>query len=306
MESTTFQTIQQYFAVWWDRFLVPIDDPGSRLFHLNLVFTLGFIALWYLFSPSKKTTFWKLIFRKKYWWNRSTKVDFTFYFLNSLLKIFLFFPLLDFGFFFSQKTARLLLELRGDFLNLEATGFNLFCFGLFAFVFDDFLRFFHHWLMHKIPLLWRFHQTHHSAKILTPISLYRTHPFESAMATLRNSFSLGVSTGLFLFIFSGSFNVFTFFGVNIFGFIFNLFASNLRHSHIDLSFGWFEAIFISPKQHQIHHSTNPLHFEKNFGVSLTIWDRLLGSYLPSQAITGKLRFGLANGAAGKWKRWLIG
>jgi sterol desaturase/sphingolipid hydroxylase (fatty acid hydroxylase superfamily) len=171
--------------------------------------------------------------------------------------------------------------------------FNIFMFTIGVFVFDDFLRFAHHYLMHKIPFLWQLHKTHHSARILTPITLYRTHPLESAMATIRNSLSSGAAIGAFVFLFKGHFSLFTLFGVNFFGFTFNALASNLRHSHIDLPFGWLEWIFISPKQHQIHHSKNQAHFDRNFGVSLAIWDSCTRSLVRSKHVNEKLKFGLS-------------
>lgn len=290
-----------FFKDWVDRFLVPIDDPGSRLFHVNLVFTILFVMAFILMKPSRKRTdsffkiFRKFIFNKKYWWNSSTKLDYQIYFLNSFFKVFLFIPFLDFSFRFSQWTSSILLYLNNqEMLNKAPTTGSLFVFTLFAFIFDDFLRFVHHFTMHKIPWLWRWHQVHHSARILTPITLYRAHPLEAALAALRNSISIGVMLGFFIFIFSGQFSLFNIVGVNFFGFAFNLLASNLRHSHIPISFGVMEALFISPKQHQIHHSTQEKHFNKNFGVSLSLWDRCLGSLVSSDDVSETLKFGLSH------------
>lgn len=287
---------------WFDRFLVPIDDPGSRLFHLNLLFSLLFIVV-AICIEAREIELRKnikraygLVFRKRYWWNRSTKLDYKVYFFNSILKILLFIPFLDFSFRFSQWTVGLLLKFNDqEMVGLRSNPLNLFCFTILAFVFDDFLRFFHHVLMHKVPFLWRFHKTHHSARILTPITLYRAHPVESAMSAVRNSFASGVMIGVFIFLFESQFNVFTVLGINFFGFTFNILASNLRHSHIPLSFGPLEKIFISPKQHQIHHSTDPRHYDKNFGVSLSIWDRTLGTLVESKEVKARLKFGLADG-----------
>ena len=298
----------QILKDWVDRFLVPIDDPGSRLFHLNILMSLALIAIWIFFvqyntphdtQRSKSRLFFEQlkssVFRKKYWWNRSTRVDYQIYFLNSLLKIFLFIPFLDFSFRISKTTISILLNSnQQQTLSLSDSYLSLLIFSILAFVFDDFLRFFHHYLMHKIPILWKLHRTHHSAKILTPISLYRIHPLESAMSTVRNSLSTGVSIGVFIFFFNSQFSIMTIFGINLFGFLFNLLGSNLRHSHIPLSFGLLEWVFISPKQHQIHHSADPAHYGKNFGVSLTLWDGLIGSLMRSQQVTKKLHFGLKN------------
>lgn len=292
--------MQSVFSQWVDRFLVPIDDPGSRFFHLNLVVTLVFILIWAAVTVAQRNPraiahkFFASLFRKKYWWNRSTKFDYQIYFLNSLFKVFLFIPFLDFTFRISTGVVRGLLPLNNhDMLKLPPSAVNLFLFTIVAFMFDDLLRFLHHLWMHRSKFLWELHKTHHSARLLTPVTLYRTHPIESAMATVRNSISTGVSVGLFIFLFNSQYSLFTVFSVNIFGFAFNLLGSNLRHSHIPISFGWLERIFISPKQHQIHHSTNPKHFDSNFGVSLSFWDGLIGTRYYSRDAKDKLRFGLS-------------
>lgn len=286
--------IQQKFSQWLDRF-IQVDDPGSRLFHLNLITALVILVLWVIWQRKSFARFPKLlrrlVLRKSYWWNASTKMDYQIYALNSVLKAFLFVPLLECTFQCSKYTLQFLHSVHPASLQLEGHSWQLLGISVFAFVLDDFLRFSHHVLMHKIPLLWSLHRVHHSATTLTPITLYRLHPLESAMATVRNSLSLGISTGVFIYFFQGEFSLISLFGVNLWGMIFNLLGANLRHSHIPLSFGIFERIFISPKQHQIHHSLRPEHYDKNYGVSLSIWDALMGSYLPSGAAK-RLRFGV--------------
>ena len=55
-------------------------------------------------------------------------------------------------------------------------------------------------------------------------------------------------------------------------------GSNLRHSHVGIQYWkWVEYIFISPAQHQLHHSIAKEHHDKNFGAALAIWDWLFGS-----------------------------
>lgn len=283
------------FKLYWDRLLIPIDDPGSRLFYLNLVMTIVFIFVYALMMAHGKSPISLLkqwVFRKKYWWNESTKIDYQIYFLNGVFKVFIFIPWLDFSYFFSKKTVQTLQLFSRDIATLEPHYFNLFSFTVFAFIIDDFLRFFHHWCMHKIPWLWRFHKTHHSAKILTPITLYRAHPVEVFISTIRNSLSAGFAVGFFVYFFEAQVSYFQILSVNFFGFAFNFLGSNLRHSHIPISFGIMETLFISPKQHQIHHSQDKEHYDKNFGVSLSIWDRLMGSLVRSKDVQGKIHFGV--------------
>ena len=291
-------TLTPYFHKWLDRFLMPIDDPTSRLFGLNLLFCVIFVFLWAIVAKKKsfknvlRWRYLKLVFfSKNYWWNASSRFDYKIYFVNSLLKVFLFIPVLDITFQISMFFIHRLQEMLPAHEALPVTTASLLFFTLAFFVIDDFIRFFHHYCMHRFPWLWKFHSTHHSATTLTPITLYRTHPVESAIATVRNSLSLGMATGIFVFIFQSQLTMTTILGVNFFGFVFNLLGSNLRHSHIDFSFGPLEKIFISPRQHQIHHSTNPEHFDRNFGVSLSIWDQLFKTHT-SGAKVKKLRFGL--------------
>ena len=85
-----------------------------------------------------------------------------------------------------------------------------------------------------------------------------------------------------------------FLGVNVFHFVFLLLGSNLRHSHVKLKYPRIlEYIFISPFQHQIHHSDNPIHFNKNMGSKLAIWDWLLGTLVLSKSVS-RLKFGIGS------------
>ena len=54
---------------------------------------------------------------------------------------------------------------------------------------------------------------------------------------------------------------------------------------------WLENIFISPYQHQIHHSIEPKHFNKNMGSKFAIWDYLFGTLVLSES-TSKVNFGI--------------
>jgi hypothetical protein len=35
------------------------------------------------------------------------------------------------------------------------------------------------YLMHKAPVLWEFHTTHHTAEVLTPLTAFRVHPMDT-------------------------------------------------------------------------------------------------------------------------------
>ncbi len=138
-----------------------------------------------------------------------------------------------------------------------------------------------HYLSHRIPFLWEFHKVHHSATTLTPLSNYRVHPvyaiiFTNAvavfvgMAHAATHYILGVDVGL------------TAYAMALY--VYMTLYGHLQHSQLWIPFtGIAGYIFHSPAHHQIHHSTNPAHFNKNFGDSLVIFDWLFGTlYIPSR------------------------
>lgn len=279
---------------YFERFLIPLDDPSSRLFYWNILASLLFVLLYVIFT-SKKNWGLKLsevLFRKNYWWNSSAKVDYSIYLFNGLLKAFLALPVIEGSYVISRWTIKSLIWSLGDTGWFELTVPAALLFTVAAFLWDDGLRYVHHYLSHKIPFLWAFHKVHHSARVVTPITLYRTHPVEVFTATFRNALSLGVSIGVFIYLFERTYSVYTFMGVNGIAFSVNLLGSHLRHSQVPFSFGPLEHVLISPKQHQIHHSSRREHFDKNFGVSLSIWDRMMGTLVFSKEVTKPLRFGV--------------
>ena len=159
-------------------------------------------------------------------------------------------------------------------------------------LFEDGSRFFVHKAMHRVPFLWRLHRVHHSAEVLTPLTLFRVHPIESVIYFFRGLFVFGLISGIFIWLFGRELTFFHILGVDALGFIFNLAGANLRHSHIWLSFGRFEKYFISPAQHQFHHSKD--HEHPNFGTYLAFWDRMNGTLKRTSFEPQPLRFGLKN------------
>lgn len=67
-------------------------------------------------------------------------------------------------------------------------------------------------------------------------------------------------------------------GINLCIVLANAALAALHHSHVWLSYGpVLEHVFISPAQHQVHHSIDPRHHNRNFGNSLALWDWLFGT-----------------------------
>lgn len=266
-------------------YLLPLD-PAQRIYWPFLISSMVFIAI---FINKKKYSNIIELFK-----HPSAIFDYKIMLINLTLKATLF-PLLLFSSF--SVSVLILKGIRFIFphfngFHVSALVASLFA-TLFAFIIDDFFRFFHHFLMHKIAFLRKLHRVHHSALVLTPFTLFRAHPLESLIASFRNIISIGLTIAMMSFIFNGQISFFDILGVNVFGFVFNALLANLRHSPIPISFGFLEYIFISPRMHQIHHSTNQIHFDKNYGIALTIWDILFKSfYRPSNDEFENLNFGL--------------
>jgi sterol desaturase/sphingolipid hydroxylase (fatty acid hydroxylase superfamily) len=161
-------------------------------------------------------------------------------------------------------------------------------------VIADFCTYWVHRLHHQIPSLWPFHKVHHSAEVLTPVTVYRKHPVYDFFSGIVEAFPVGALQGLVLFFSLGNIEYVTLGGANIVYVVFNFLGSNLRHSHIWLDFGpALSRLFISPAQHQVHHSRNPVHFNKNYGEMLALWDWMFGTlYIPKERES--LEFGLSD------------
>jgi creatinine amidohydrolase/Fe(II)-dependent formamide hydrolase-like protein len=131
-------------------------------------------------------------------------------------------------------------------------------------------------------LLWEFHKVHHSAQVLTPVTAYRMHPVDDLLSMSMAGLLAGGAQGVFNFLQPDNPGPVMVLGLNALLFGFYLAGYNLRHSHIWLSYGpVLGRIFISPAQHQIHHSKAPRHLDKNFGFIFAFWDGCFGSlYLP--------------------------
>lgn len=265
--------------------------PDKRIFWPYLI--SSFVMAYLLFLSKAKDTNFKSLFTKELWLGNSARVDYLFIFFNSWVKIFLIGPFLIYGSKLAFYTNEYLLEQFGYCPFNLSTGTTIAFYTLALFLVGDFASFFVHYLMHRIPFLWAFHKTHHSATSLNPITQYRIHPVELLINNAKGILIFGLVTGLFDYLSDSQLQKFTVFGnVSIFGFLFLLFGANLRHSPVRLTYPHFlERWIISPFQHQIHHSEDLKHHNKNMGSKLAIWDRWFDTLVRSKGIRA-LKFGI--------------
>lgn len=146
----------------------------------------------------------------------------------------------------------------------------------------DFAVFISHWLMHKIPALWEFHKVHHSAEVLNPLTLFRMHPVDLFINGVVAALCNGVAIAGYFYLTNQVPQELTLYGLNIILFLFYFTGYNLRHSHIWMNYPvWLSHILCSPAQHQIHHSADPKHWDRNMGLIFAFWDKLFKTlYVP--------------------------
>ncbi len=125
-----------------------------------------------------------------------------------------------------------------------------------------------HLITHKIPILWRFHRVHHSDRDIDVTTAIRFHPVEIA-------FSMLLKIGLVYLL--GPPAV----GIILFEIILNGTAM-FNHANIKLPL-WLDAIvrlvLVTPDMHRVHHSDMRHEHDSNYGFSLSIWDRMFGTYI---------------------------
>jgi sterol desaturase/sphingolipid hydroxylase (fatty acid hydroxylase superfamily) len=260
-------------------------NPKKRLFwvYLATAFLISFLWLYLLRQNNVKQSI-KTIFSPTVWLSRSSRLDVVCFLINRVFFIALR-PML-----LTQIAVATILYHVLHYQSLFPLGFfsdtphwlSAFLFTICFFILDDFARFAVHYALHKIPILWEFHKFHHSAETLTPLTVTRAHPVEGLLFTLRSALVQGFTIAVFLFLFGQQISLVTVLGVNVFVILFHGLGSNLRHSHISVQYPQtVERILMSPAQHHLHHSSDIQHFDKNFGVALSIWDRMAGSFLHS-------------------------
>ncbi|MCY4050988.1 MAG: extracellular solute-binding protein [Gammaproteobacteria bacterium] len=285
--------MQEILADWTGVFF----DPRKRLFWGYLCSALLIALLWMiLLKQNHPYQACKKIFSREVWCSKSAKADYMVFLINTLLLGSILPRLLGHAAVatFCFTILHEIFTGRPSLLPDVPAPFIALAFTLTLFVVDDFARYIVHRLFHAVPVLWVFHKVHHSATRLNPMTVLRTHPVEAIVFALRGALVQGVCIGVFVFCFSDKVTLIMILGANALKFAFNALGSNLRHSEVPIRYWrWLENILLSPAQHQIHHSVEPRHHDRNFGVALACWDRWFGTHCYSEP-NQSLRYGLRN------------
>jgi sterol desaturase/sphingolipid hydroxylase (fatty acid hydroxylase superfamily) len=130
------------------------------------------------------------------------------------------------------------------------------------FLAGEFIHYFYHRLMHEVRLFWADHSVHHSATEFDYTTSLRFHLFEwiPKMITMPLLALLGFHPLL-----TALFGIFV---------AFQLFCHTARFG----TWGSWDKFGMSPTNHGIHHSRNPVYMDRNYGGGTVLWDRIFGTY----------------------------
>ncbi len=138
---------------------------------------------------------------------------------------------------------------------------------LVFFVATDFIQWFTHIMLHRVPFLWRFHKVHHSVEQMGFAAHLRYHWMENVCYTPMKYIAMMLIGNFYpqqAFI----------------AFYFAIAIGHLNHANIHLTYGPLKYLFNNPVMHLWHHVysiPNGYKYGLNYGISLSLWDYLFGT-----------------------------
>ena len=147
------------------------------------------------------------------------------------------------------------------------------------FILEDLAFYIEHRVDHYCRLFWAVHVTHHSSEEFN----------------LTTGFRSSVLQPVYRFIYLVPLAFLGFHPLDIV-FMYSLtqtYGILVHTQYIHKMPAWFEAVFVSPSHHRVHHASNTIYLDKNMGMCLIIWDKMFGTFqkeLPEQPV----KYGLTN------------
>jgi sterol desaturase/sphingolipid hydroxylase (fatty acid hydroxylase superfamily) len=151
---------------------------------------------------------------------------------------------------------------------------------LVFFIVLDFVQWFTHILLHKYPVLWRFHQVHHSVKEMGFAAHLRYHWMENVLYKPLKTFGVMILGGFE----PEQAYIVHFVAIAI---------GHLNHANIKLTWGPLKYVLNNPVMHLYHHAYHLPEgkYGINFGISLSLWDYIFKTnYVPEDSGTIPLGF----------------
>ncbi|NNK69879.1 MAG: sterol desaturase family protein [Flavobacteriaceae bacterium] len=249
------------FKNYWDNYFYGLIGISVLVWALEICF------------PWRKD---QAIFRKDFWLD-TFYMFFNFFLLNLIILIAL-----------SNTAAQLFNDVLG-LIGLELANLQLFdvddlplALGLLIFfIVSDFVQWNTHRLLHRVPILWKFHQVHHSVKEMGFAAHLRYHWMEPIIYKSLLYIPIAIIGGydaqqVAIVHFSA------------------LAIGHLNHANLGWDYGPLKYLLNNPKMHIWHHAKalpDHVRYGVNFGLTLSLWDYLFKTdYIPSEGKDIELGF----------------
>jgi sterol desaturase/sphingolipid hydroxylase (fatty acid hydroxylase superfamily) len=284
-DDVSFEGTERLIQQLIGTFLATFFAPGST-FSLASLFSALAIAVAFLLlrragrrRSVKIKVMLRALFPRWLYRNNSSKADLFYLFFNMFGFSLLFgWAILSLE-FVNRTTTSVLSDLFGVLPKTELSDLSVKSIMTVAlFVAYELGYWTYHYLSHRIPVLWEFHKVHHTAEVLSPITIFRMHPVDTLAFEQFLAVCIGVAGGTLSYALGTPTSFFAVNETNLILLIFVFVTVHLQHSHIWIAAtGPLGCLLMSPAHHQLHHSNNPLHFNKNLGSCLSLWDWLFGT-----------------------------
>jgi sterol desaturase/sphingolipid hydroxylase (fatty acid hydroxylase superfamily) len=142
--------------------------------------------------------------------------------------------------------------------------FNPILYWFLLFIFEDLAFYFEHRVDHYCRFFWAVHVTHHSSEEFNLTTGFRS-------SVLQPLYRFIYFIPLVLLGFKPIDIVFMYSFTQIYGILVHTqYVNKMPH--------WFEALFVSPAHHRVHHASNIRYLDRNMGMVLIIWDKIFGTF----------------------------
>lgn len=141
---------------------------------------------------------------------------------------------------------------------------NPFLYWFLLFILEDFAFYIEHRVDHYCRFFWAVHLTHHSSEEFNLTTGFRS-------SVLQPVYRFVYFIPIALMGFHPLDIVFMYSITQTYGII-------VHTQYIKKMPAWFEAIFVTPAHHRVHHASNIRYLDKNMGMCLIIWDKMFGTF----------------------------
>lgn len=141
---------------------------------------------------------------------------------------------------------------------------NPYGYWFLLFILVDLAFYFEHRVDHYCRFFWAVHVTHHSSGEFNLTTGFRSSVFQPVYRFIY-------LTPIALLGFTPLDIVFMYSATQTYGIL-------VHTQYIKKMPRWFEAVFVSPSHHRVHHASNVIYLDKNLGMCLIIWDKLFGTF----------------------------